>query len=152
MENIKHKNIVKLYDALVMVHPDFGDPINPNYEQNLQDIIEAFKLMNKPVFVMEPIATEKMRKYLKDAITIPLDYTSETRLDGYQKDIDFIAKHVGKSPKDIKLAFGGIYAHACVYFYATSWCEVVEINHSGECKFTRSTNPIKYGKILEEIV
>lgn len=146
------KEIAEVYDALVLIHPDFAEPFNPDYEQNLCDIIEAFGLSGKPVFAAEPIGTEKMRQYLRNAVIIPYHPSKHNVEERSQKGVDFIAGYIGRLPKDIKLAFGGIYAHACVYFYATSWCETVETKRPNEyLRSKTSANPIKYGKILEEI-
>ena len=149
-----YRDIAGAYDALVMIHPDYAPPINPNYKRNLSGIIKTFKLARKPVFAMEPIATKRMRQRLSDAIIIP-GYQGSL-IENSRNRIDFIVKHVGKQPKDIKLAFGGIYANACVYAQARLWCKIVETNHPNEILHDlfkcSSINYIKFGKVLEEII
>lgn len=146
---------VAQYDALVLIHPAYGEPKNPQYVSNLTRRIKYFQQLCKPVFLLPSYDAAGMptgRKEVHDICSglsqIPGSFNN------YQQQVDFISHSLGKNPEDIVLAFGGTYAEACVQQFASAWCVSVENDYRapdypGEKPQER---PFKFGKVLSDIV
>jgi len=70
----------------------------------------------------------------------------------YQKQVNFITDEIGKKPSDIKVAFGGLWASACVYGYCISWCKEVITNYPGGFDHESCKNPLSLGIVFDDIV
>lgn len=151
------------YDALVLVHPDFGRKTkNPNYKESLASVVEFLEQRGIPIFHLDGCASrvDGIRELLVRAVRIPVidhhyetEHSNQERRD-LQTEVNFIAKILGKKPRDISLGFGGTYTTGCVYYYAFGWCNKVETVYLPEDKksFVRCQNPCKSGLVLDELV
>ncbi|MFZ5955766.1 MAG: hypothetical protein ACOYT4_05045 [Nanoarchaeota archaeon] len=149
---------LKNFDALVLVHPDLDTIHNPipfhfNYRENLEKYIKLFLSLNKKIFAPDPDWLSTSLNKLNPEYFVP-KFKEDFRIDlTHQKQIDFISEKINKKPPQIILAFGGLWANACVYAYATSWCKEVITDYLGDFKVPRyPPNPIKLGVVLNDIV
>ena len=141
------------YDGLVVVHPDCDKPINPNYLRNLKSILKEYKKLGKRIFVVDDVKIKDRKIYRlvygSGAISLPLMYS----IEDHQNCVYSMAGLVGKSPREISLAFGGIMAVACVLAFARAFCETVETNYKNRgIRRMNLQNPIGFGKVLDEMV
>ena len=115
-----------------------------------------------PVFKVDqdvPIKDKTIASILSRAHSIPLITEKELgrpvayqdEIEHQQQEVDFIAGIIGKRKSEINLAFGGIYAEACVHLYAAGWCRKVETNHRPFSPFKLCHDPIAKARVLDEI-
>ncbi|MBI2151634.1 hypothetical protein HYU21_02825, partial [Candidatus Woesearchaeota archaeon] len=143
-------------DALVIIHPDYGKPINSNYKENMVRYVNESYSSKKPVFLVDsdehPLRDKVLIKLFKKSYLIP-NFDESDFIVKRQKEIDYICNTVHRSPSETILGFGGIHASCCVYTYALGWCKEVLTNFNPKLIGNISkTNPICQGIILDEIV
>lgn len=156
------------YDGLVIVYPEAHNASNPNYITNLREYVALCNSLGRHVFLVnddEPLIDQEIKEILKDAIRVPVltendDYILLSGLF-YKTDIeklfdqlcvDFIARKIGKDPEDISLGFGGTYASACVYAYASTWCEKVDTDQGTFGESEICEHPLKYSAVIDDLV
>ncbi|MBS3094611.1 hypothetical protein J4474_03015 [Candidatus Pacearchaeota archaeon] len=144
------------FDGLIIVHPNFGIPINPNYKANLGRITQEFFKRNKAVFLEEseakPMTCKKMKKDLAKAFHLRR-YLHPDSLVSLEMEISYIEKTIGKPRENIILAFGGTNAGMCVYACAIDLCRYVETKYINPIRETiYNISKIKKGVVLDEIV
>jgi len=144
------------FDALMIIHPEYGEPINRYYKDNLKKRVNECYSSNKPVFLVDsdenPLRDKALIKLFKKSHLIP-NFDESEFIVKRQKEIDYICDTVHRSPSETILGFGGIHASCCVYTYALGWCEEVLTNFNP--KFIGNIpkiNPICQGIILDDIV
>ena len=145
------------FDALVMVHPDFDFPINPNYSKNVRDAVLEFTSFSKPIFVLPGINHSVEHRGDPEIIETLVDAGAhilpETTTTNYQDQVDIIAAEIDKSRDHIRLAVGGTYAQVCVYASATAWSNDVTTNHTwAGAKLSPVEKPIGFATVLDDLV
>lgn len=144
-----------IFDALVIIHPEYGTPINSNYLDNLETYIQDCNREGKPVFLIDseknPIHSEGMRRIFEGVLEIP-DFSDHE--DMMQREIDYMCGLIERDPETAILGFGGVYASHCVYAYAAGWCQEVltRIHPAIIGSLGSPERPIRQGLILDDII
>ena len=125
----------EIHDALVLVHPAWGNPVDPDYHGRLIKDVEHALDSNKKVFYIKgPGINETMVSELekRDLIDMPdifgnFGAVHKKRILKLraQREVDLIAGHIGKAPKDIRLGFGGMFSWGGIYDQIQLWCRLV---------------------------
>ena len=154
------------HDALVLVHPTYKKEKRPKgYPYRLLDAIDVASQHNIPVFCVPDDGNYKwlyrhlskrhiiqIPNYLRNDISVKYRVLRR-RL---QNEVNFIAKMLGKHPAEIRLGFAGMYAAACVFGIAQSWCRQVVPWYPDWSNSKRRAclpkHPIARAEILEELV
>ena len=153
-----------IHDALVLVHPSFHEFYEASeYRESLLAAVALAKRSGTPVFHVpiegkwDSLAAEIDALGLIPVPLATFDYGVKSRVARrhQQKTVDFLAGRIGKRPSQIRLALGGMYAEACVFACAQSWCRDVRPWWPGEvdAKTARflPRRPIHQADIVERI-
>ena len=124
-----------IHDALVLVHPTYSKERHPeSYFHNLLAAVDHAHSANKPVFLVPDWSRFRRladhlskRKLIKvpNYLKFPTGVKRRVVRRRLQREVDFIADTLSKPPSKIRLGFAGIYASACVFSVAQSWCREV---------------------------
>ncbi|MBD3163028.1 MAG: hypothetical protein GF346_11465 [Candidatus Eisenbacteria bacterium] len=154
------------HDALVLVHPTYLRTRRPkHYPYRLLDAVDLAIECGRPVFHVPDYGHFKwLRRHLEKRELVPVP-NHLRNVKGVkcrylrrrlQREVDFIAGRLSKTPAEIHLAFAGMYAPACVFSVAQSWCRrVVPWWPDWSDPQLRSSLPkrcIASGEILGELV
>jgi len=154
----------EIHDALVLIHPSFHEFHEPSdYRENLLAAVALAKRSGTPVFLVPIEGTwDSLSAEVDemDLIPVPLsafDYRVKSRVARrrMQEEVDFLASRIGKRPSQIRLALGGMYAEACVFAHAQTWCREIRPWWPGgvDAKTARflPRRPIGHADIVERI-
>ena len=153
-----------LHDALVLIHPSFHEFFAPSdYRENLLAAVDLAKGSGTPVFIVpddgvwESLSAEVEGLGLTRIPLSAYDYRVKSRVARRQsqQEVDFLAERIGKRPSQIRLALGGMYAEACVFGFAQTWCREVRPwwPDGVDAKTARflPRRPIRHADIVERI-
>ena len=166
VKNLNRNVSMNAHDALVLVHPTYTKVKRPDqYPHRLLDAVDLAIQNGKPVFVVpDNGVNEWLLRHLGKRNLIPVPYylNNIVGVKGrvlrrrLQREVDFIAGVLSKKPNVVRLGFGGMYAAACVFGIAHSWCRDVtpwwpdwEDRQLRKCLPRR---PIAAAEVLEELV
>ena len=156
---------VGFHDALVLVHPAYAKVKRPSqYPYRLLDAVTLAHSHGIPVFV---VPCRGMNGWLdtklssRDVIVVP-DHLRTTRSvkksvlrRRLQREVGFIADRLGKRPGEIRIGLGGMYAQACVFAVAQTWCRQVRPSwpdwEDRDYRAWLPRRPFAYGEVLEDI-
>ncbi len=159
------QNLEKLakYDALVWIHPDFWPLNQPGGldSDTLLDFTDFMLRKNKPVFYFPSYHQKLPSSVSEEWFPIPSDSHNCCSIGNHQAEIDFMARIIGKPPKDISIATGGLYSSVCVIGWSKAWCDQVECFFVGNSTQTDTSRIVsgeqqvrerfRYGEIFNEL-
>jgi hypothetical protein len=123
-----------IHDALVLVHPTYSMPKSGSYVQAILGAIDAALAAGRPVFhaadhrEFEALALRLAKRQLEPVPDFRfgmLHVKDRVNRRRGQREVDFIAARIGRRRSEIRLGFAGMYASACVFAFARSWCRQV---------------------------